>query len=995
VPGAAGSWAQNLDELNQLIDELTEPAAQVTRMLSAVAAGDLSQRMAVTPQGRELRGEFRRWADLVNTMVDQLNAFASEVTRVAREVGTEGKLGGQADVRGVGGTWKDLTDSVNSMAGNLTDQVRNIAEVTTAVALGDLSKKITVDVRGEILELKNTINTMVDQLNVLASEVTRVAHEVGTEGKLGGQANVPGVAGTWKDLTDNINTMSRNVTDRARNIAEVTTAVAQGDLSKKITVDVRGEFLEQKNTINTMVDQLNAFASEVTRVAREVGTEGKLGGQADVRGVGGTWKDLTDSVNSMAGNLTDQVRNIAEVTTAVAQGDLSKKITVDVRGEILELKNTINTMVDQLNAFASEVTRVAREVGTEGKLGGQADVRGVGGTWKDLTDSVNLLAANLTTQVRAIGEVVTAVTRGDLSRSIQVEASGELEVLKDDLNEMIRRLRDTTRENADQVWLKTNLARFSGLLQGQRDPETVGELVLSELARLIGALGGAVYVNAGGKGGSVLTMIASYARQVTSAPPTEVRYGEGLVGQCARERRRIVVSNIPGGYIPITSALGAAPPQTIAVVPALFEGEVQGVIEVAAFDPFTDTQLAFLDQSSDSVAIVLNTIEANRRAEAYLREQAARAEAEAGLARLRQVVEAMPEGILLADAAGSVYLHNAAATEVLGHVPSDVLSDAGGMPTMRRTDGSTCPVRQQPLARAILGHEVVRGEQLIVSNAVSGREVPILVNAVPLGSGEDGSAGGVAVFQDITPLRVVEQQRDEFLAAISHDLRNPAAVIRGRTELLRRQLERSKSVEKAKLVGGLRSIDASTARLVRLVDELLDLTSLRMGNRLELVRSRADLAAIVRRIGAEYQEANPDRMLTVDVRDDGLIGQLDAARVERVVSNLLSNALKYSAEGSGIAVALEADVHDGRRWAVLEVTNEGVGIPSAELDRVFEAYYRASNVPDSVGGTGVGLAGVRHIVEQHGGLVRVDSVPGATTTFTVRLPMTPRPDTAL
>jgi HAMP domain-containing protein len=357
-------------------------------------------------------------------MVDQLNAFASEVTRVAREVGSEGKLGGQAKVEGVGGTWKDLTDNVNELAANLTGQVRNIAEVTTAVARGDLSKKITVDVRGEILELKNTINTMVDQLNSFASEVTRVAREVGSEGKLGGQAQVEGVAGTWADLTDSVNLMAGNLTGQVRNIAEVTTAVAKGDLSKKITVDVKGEILELKNTINVMVDQLNAFASEVTRVAREVGTEGKLGGQAQVPGVGGTWKDLTDNVNAMAANLTGQVRNIAEVTTAVALGDLSKKITVDVKGEILELKNTINTMVDQLNSFASEVTRVAREVGTEGKLGGQAQVRGVAGTWKDLTDNVNLMAANLTGQVRNIADVTTAVAKGDLSRNITVDVKG-------------------------------------------------------------------------------------------------------------------------------------------------------------------------------------------------------------------------------------------------------------------------------------------------------------------------------------------------------------------------------------------------------------------------------------------------------------------------------------------------------------------------------------------------------------------------------------------
>ncbi|HSQ23254.1 MAG TPA: HAMP domain-containing protein, partial [Pyrinomonadaceae bacterium] len=440
VPAAAGSWLRLVDSTNLLIDDMARPTSEMARVIGAVANGDLSERMALEVDGRPLKGEFLRTVKIVNSMVDQLGSFASEVTRVAREVGTEGKLGGEARVKGVAGTWKDLTDSVNSMAGNLTAQVRNIAEVTTAVANGDLSKKITVDVKGEILELKNTINTMVDQLNSFASEVTRVAREVGTEGKLGGQADVRGVAGTWKDLTDNVNSMASNLTGQVRNIAEVTTAVANGDLSKKITVDVKGEILELKNTINTMVDQLNSFASEVTRVAREVGTEGKLGGQAQVMGVAGTWKDLTDNVNFMAGNLTGQVRNIAEVTTAVANGDLSKKITVNVKGEILELKDTINTMVDQLNAFASEVTRVAREVGSEGKLGGQADVRGVAGTWKDLTDSVNLMAGNLTGQVRNIAEVTTAVANGDLSKKITVDVKGEILELKDTINTMVDQL---------------------------------------------------------------------------------------------------------------------------------------------------------------------------------------------------------------------------------------------------------------------------------------------------------------------------------------------------------------------------------------------------------------------------------------------------------------------------------------------------------------------------------------------------------------------------
>src|ERR1700704_332884 len=434
---STATWGDMESSVNGLIDDLGWPTTEVTRVIGAVAQGDLLQTVRLDVDGRPLKGEFLRAATIVNTMIKPLSVFTSEVTRVAREVGTDGKLGGQAKVSEVTGVWRELTESVNSMANNLTAQMRNISDVTIAVANGDLSRKITVDVRGEILQLKEAINTMVDQLRSFASEVTRVAREVGTEGKL---------AGTWKDLTDSVNAMAGNLTAQVRNIAEVTTAVARGDLSRKITVDVKGEILELKDTINTMVDQLNAFAGEVTRVAREVGTEGKLGGQAQVPGVGGTWKDLTDNVNSMASNLTAQVRNIADVTTAVAKGDLSRKITVVVKGEILELKNTINTMLDQLNAFAGEVTRVAREVGTEGKLGGQAQVPGVAGTWKDLTDNVNFMASNLTGQVRNIAEVSMAVARGDLSRKITVDVRGEILELKDTINTMVDQLRSFASE---------------------------------------------------------------------------------------------------------------------------------------------------------------------------------------------------------------------------------------------------------------------------------------------------------------------------------------------------------------------------------------------------------------------------------------------------------------------------------------------------------------------------------------------------------------------
>ncbi len=551
-------------------------------------------------------------------MVDQLNAFAAEVTRVAREVGTEGKLGGQAQVRDVSGVWKDLTDSVNFMAGNLTAQVRNIADVTIAVANGDLSKKITVDVRGEILQLKEAINTMVDQLNAFAAEVTRVAREVGTDGKLGGQALVPGVAGTWKDLTDSVNFMAGNLTAQVRNIADVTIAVANGDLSKKITVDVQGEILQLKEAINTMVDQLRSFAAEVTRVAREVGTEGKLGGQALVPGVAGTWKDLTDNVNVMAANLTAQVRGIVKVVTAVANGSLKEKLTVEAKGEVAALAETINNMTDTLAIFAEQVTTVAREVGVEGRLGGQANVPGAAGIWKDLTDNVNLLAANLTTQVRAIADVATAVTKGDLTRSIQVAARGEVAELKDNINAMIQNLRATTEQNTEQDWLKTNLAKFTRMMQGQRDLTTVGQMLLSELAPLVSAQYGAIYQIEGSNGDSRLKMLASYAREATQNAAAELPIGVGLVGQCAIEKRRILLSEVPSDYVQITSGLGRARPRNLIVLPVLFEAETKAVIELASLAEFTSTHLTFLAQLTESIGIVLNTIEATMQTEGLL-----------------------------------------------------------------------------------------------------------------------------------------------------------------------------------------------------------------------------------------------------------------------------------------------------------------------------------------------------------------------------------------
>jgi HAMP domain-containing protein/CheY-like chemotaxis protein/signal transduction histidine kinase len=614
VPGVAGTWKDLTDSVNSMAGNLTAQVRNIAEVTTAVARGDLSRKITV-----DVKGEILELKNTINTMADQLNAFASEVTRVAREVGTEGKLGGQAQVPGVAGTWKDLTDNVNFMASNLTAQVRNIAEVATAIASGDLSKKITVDVRGEMLLLKDTLNTMVEQLRSFAAEVTRVAREVGADGRLGGQAVVPGVAGTWKDLTDNVNLLAANLTTQVRNIAEVTTAVARGDLSRKITVDVKGEILELKNTINTMVDQLNGFASEVTRVAREVGTEGLLGGQAQVPGVAGTWKDLTDTVNVMAANLTEQVRGIVKVVTAVANGDLKQNLAVKSKGEVAALAETINNMTDTLATFADQVTTVAREVGVEGRLGGQANVPGAAGTWKDLTGNVNLLAANLTTQVRAIAEVATAVTKGDLTRSIQVEARGEVAELKDNINTMIDNLRLTTDRNTEQDWLKTNLAKFTNMLQGQRDLTTVGRLLLSELTPLVNAHQGVIYqmeneVTPG------LKLLSAYADDGADGHAQALRLGEGLIGQCAVDKRRMLITEMPANTVPISSALFKLTPRNNIVLPVLFESQVKAVIELASIHEFTALQTMFLEQLTTSIGIVLNSIEATMQTEGLLKQ---------------------------------------------------------------------------------------------------------------------------------------------------------------------------------------------------------------------------------------------------------------------------------------------------------------------------------------------------------------------------------------
>jgi HAMP domain-containing protein/CheY-like chemotaxis protein/signal transduction histidine kinase len=944
VRGVSGVWKDLTDNVNFMAGNLTSQVRNIAEVTTAVANGDLTKKITV-----DVKGEILELKNTINTMVDQLNSFASEVTRVAREVGTEGKLGGQAVVKGVSGVWKDLTDNVNFMAGNLTAQVRNIANVTTAVANGDLSKKITVDVKGEILELKNTINTMVDQLNSFASEVTRVAREVGTEGKLGGQAVVQGVSGIWKDLTDNVNFMAGNLTDQVRNIAEVTTAVANGDLSKKITVDVKGEILELKNTINTMVDQLNSFASEVTRVAREVGTEGRLGGQAVVKGVAGVWKDLTDNVNSMALNLTTQVRGIARVVTAVAGGNLKQKLAVQAMGEIAELADTINNMIDTLATFADQVTTVAREVGIEGKLGGQANVPGASGTWRDLTDNVNRLAANLTTQVRAIAEVATAVTRGDLTRIITVEAAGEVANLKDTVNEMIRNLKDTTRKNTEQDWLKTNLATFNRLLQGQKDLFTVSRLILSELAPLVNMQHGVFYLaEQDAASEPVMKLVATYAYRERKSLANRFRMGEGLVGQCALEKERILINDIPANYVKINSGLGEAAPMNIVVLPVLFEGEIKAVIELASFSEFNDIHLALLDQLTESIGIVLNTIEANMRTQELLTQSQS----------LTQELQQRQEQL----------------TETNRRLEQQAQSLRSSEELLKR--------QQEELQKS--NEELEDKAQLL---QVQNREVEQKNAEIELARR--------ALEDKAEQLSLTSKYKSEFLANMSHELRTPLNSMLILSKMLADNKEGNlspKQVEYAQTVYG------SGADLLSLINEILDLAKIEAGamtvdvTDIRLQELRSDVERTFRAIAADKDLRFE---ITIDVGAPPSV-RTDSKRLHQVLVNLLSNAFKFT--DTGRVDLLMYPVPKGHHFnndvlnraenvIAFAVRDTGIGIPKNKHQVIFEAFQQADGTTSrKYGGTGLGLNISREIAGLLGGEIQLASEEGVGSTFTLYLP---------
>jgi len=931
VPNVAGTWKDLTDNVNLLANNLTAQVRNIAEVTTAVARGDLSKKISV-----DVKGEILELKNTMNTMVDQLRSFASEVTRVAREVGTDGKLGGQAEVQGVEGIWKDLTDNVNVLAGNLTDQVRGIVKVVTAVANGDLSKKISVDVKGEILELKTTINTLVDQLNSFSAEVTRVAREVGTEGKLGGQAEVKGVSGVWKDLTDNVNFMASNLTTQVRGIVKVVTAVANGDLKQKLVVDARGEVEALAVTINNMTDTLSTFAEQVSTVAREVGVEGKLGGQARVPGVAGTWKDLTDNVNFMASNLTTQVRGIVKVVTAVANGDLTQKlIGVEAKGEIAALADTINSMTETLSIFADQVSTVAREVGIEGKLGGQARVPAASGTWRDLTDNVNRLAGNLSAQVRAISDVATAVTKGDLTRSIKVEALGEVAALSDNINQMIVNLKETTQKNQEQDWLKTNLAKFSSMMQGQKNLEAVSRMIMSELTPLVSAHQGAFFLMDSEEGAPLLKLTNTYAYRERKGVANRFRIGESLVGQCALEKKSILVTHAPNDYIHISSGLGEAPPLNIIVLPILFEGEVKAVIELASFNTFSSIHQIFLDQLTESIGVVLNMIMANMRTEELLQQ-------------------------------------SQSLTQELQNQSKELTHQQD---TLKSTNTA--------LERQALELEE-KAKQLEEQNT----KVEI--------KNQEVEQARKSLEEKAEQLALVSKYKSEFLANMSHELRTPLNSLLILAKVLSDNKEANLS---EKQLDYARTIYSSGTDLLKLISEVLDLSKVEAGKMAIEVRE-LQTAELVEFAERSFRPLAEEKGLGFSIEvTSGVSGEIrtDRQRIEQVLRNLLANAIKFTENGS---VKFRMEMVESRRdfesdalkgsgkILALSVIDTGIGIAKNKQRLIFEAFQQADgSTSRRYGGTGLGLSISREIARALGGEIHVESTPGEGSTFTLYMPV--------
>jgi CheY-like chemotaxis protein len=956
VPDVAGTWKDLTDNVNYMASNLTTQVREIANVATAVAKGDLAQKIAI-----EAKGEIAELKETINTMVDSLNIFSDEVTRVAREVGTEGILGGQAEVPNVGGAWLELTENVNTMASNLTTQVREIASVTKAVANGDLSKKISEEEKGgEVLELSTIINTMVDSLNILSNEVTRVAREVGTEGMLGGQAEVPNVAGAWLDLTRNVNTMASNLTSQVREIANVATAVADGDLSQKISIDVKGEIAELKDTINQMVDSLNVFAAEVTRVAREVGTEGKLGGQAEVPNVAGTWKGLTDNVNTMASNLTTQVREIASVTTAVAHGDLSQKISEQGKGgEVLELSTTINIMVDALNIFADEVTNVAREVGTEGILGGQAEVPNVAGSWKDLTENVNQMASNLTSQVRDIAGVSTALARGDFSRKIDVEVKGEVQELKNNINAMVdsfttivkaantiakgnfaiemplrseadqlgialntmtENLKRISEENENEAWIKTGQAGLNDRMRGEQDLPTLSKNIVSYLTKYLGAQVGIIYLAEKHNDKKRLRMTGSYAFTRRKSLQTSFEFGEGLAGQAALEKEVIVLSGIPTDYISVASGLGHTKPQHILVQPFIIDGEVTGVIEIGSFKAFNDSQLELMRSVGENIAITTNSSLDREKMKDLLEESQRQSEE---LLKQQEKLQIQSKELQMAN--------------------DDLESKTKDLEMQK----------------------------------------------------EDLQLSRVEVERKAKELELASKYKSEFLANMSHELRTPlnSLLILSKDLSDNRKGNLLKDQQKSASIiyeGGL--------SLLNLINDILDLSKVEAG-KLQIHPEEVLVESLSNNLQDQFEPLAKSKKLKFTIESkknapDRII--TDGQRLEQIVKNLLSNAIKFTEKGSVNVTIGKPDEKVNFREITLSksdvleisVKDTGIGIPEAKKMMIFEAFQQAEGgTSRQYGGTGLGLTISRELSRLLGGEIHIESKEGKGSIFTVYIPL--------